>query len=121
MFFLKFTLCGAPLAFELTMLRKCLESMTSTWTCSATWTVLVWDSNCLMTIGIYSCLTGLGVWGSGMAFASSEIFSIVLKVDAKNSSLDRLMSFWKDFSSGEMEGLVEPSKGPSSKKKSEVG
>jgi hypothetical protein len=35
--------------------------------------------------------------------------------------LDRLMSFWKDFSSGEMEGLVEPSKGPSSKKKSEVG
>jgi len=56
-----------------------------------------------------------------MAFASSTAFSLVLKVDAKNSSLDRLMSFWKDFSSGEMEGLVEPSKGHSSKKKSEVG
>ena len=126
MFFLKFTFCGAPLAFELTMLRKCLDSITSTWTYSATWTVLVWDCYGLLKIGGISCsslMVGLGVRGSGMAFASSETLSTaVLKVDAKNSSLDRLISFWKDFSSGEMEGLVEPSKGPpSSKKNSEVG
>lgn len=74
-----------------------------------------------MRVGISSYLMGFGVVGCGTGFASSETFSIGLKVDAKNSSLDRLMSFWKDFSSGEMEGLVEPSNGPSSMKSSEVG
>jgi hypothetical protein len=75
-----------------------------------------------VTIGISSYLIGVGVLGCGTGNAFSEAFSFMgLKVDAKNSSLDRFMSFWKDFSSGEMEGLVEPSNGPSSKNSSEVG